>query len=262
MIVLDSPHLLDQLVIFMLVSIRISAMLITAPMFSTSSVTVPIRVVIALSIAVLMLDSIDSPKIDILSPQGVMVIVNEAIIGTSIGLMFQLAFAAISLMGEQVSTASGLGFASMLDPYTGSSSPVITQFMTVMMLLTFMTLEGPHILLQQLAASFQPMPIGTGIFRPEALLNLIKSAGVIFSAALLISLPIILALFLLTLTIGMLTRVAPQLNLFSVGFPITLIGAILLILIAIPSLSNNMSSLLVEIAKQTRVVLLSGSGAR
>ena len=132
--------------------------------------------------------------------------------------------------------------------------------MTVMMLLTFMTLEGPHILLQQLAASFQPMPIGSGIFRPEALLNLIKSAGVIFSAALLISLPIILALFLLTLTIGMLTRVAPQLNLFSVGFPITLIGSIVLILIAIPSLSNSMSSLLVEIAKQTRVVLLSGSG--
>jgi len=72
MIVLDSPHLIDQMVIFMLVSIRISAMLITAPMFSTSSVTVPIRVVIALSIAVLMLGSVQIPKIDILSPQGVL----------------------------------------------------------------------------------------------------------------------------------------------------------------------------------------------
>ena len=176
MIVLDTPHLIDQLVIVMLVSIRISALLISAPMFSTSSVTVPIRVVIALSIASLMLGAVEIPKIDILSPQGVLAIANEAIIGTAIGLMFQLAFAAISLMGEQISTASGLGFASMLDPYTGSSSPVVTQFMTVMMLLTFMTLEGPHILLQQLAASFQPMPIGSGIFRPEVLLNLIKSS--------------------------------------------------------------------------------------
>ena len=116
MIVLDTPHLIDQLVIFMLVSIRISALLISAPMFSTSSVTVPIRVVIALSIASLMLGAVEIPKIDILSPQGVLAIANEAIIGTAIGLMFQLAFAAISLMGEQISTASGLGFASMLDP--------------------------------------------------------------------------------------------------------------------------------------------------
>ena len=64
MIVLDSPHLIDQLIMFMLVSIRISAMLITAPMFSTSTVTVPIRVVIALSIAMLMLGTIETPKID------------------------------------------------------------------------------------------------------------------------------------------------------------------------------------------------------
>ena len=262
MIVLDSQHLMDTLVIFMLISIRISAMLITAPMFSTSSITVPIRVVIALSISIMMIGSVETPKIDILSPQGVLAIFNEAVIGTAIGLIFQLAFAAIAMMGEQISFASGLGFAAMLDPYTGTTSPVVTQFMTVMMILTFMTLEGPHILLQQIAASFQPMPIGTGIFRPEAMLNLIKSAGVIFSAALLISLPIILALFLLTLIIGMLTRVAPQLNLFAVGFPITIIGAIVLILIAIPNLSSNMGSLLVEMAKQSRIVLLSGAGGR
>jgi len=123
MIVLDSPHLIDQMVIFMLVSIRISAMLITAPMFSTSSVTVPIRVVIALSIAVLMLGSVQIPKIDILSPQGVLAIANEAIIGTAIGLMFQLAFAAISLMGEQISTASGLGFARCSTPIRDHHPP-------------------------------------------------------------------------------------------------------------------------------------------
>ena len=260
MIVLDAPHLLDMLVIFMLVSVRISAMLISAPMFSTSSVSVPIRVVIAFSIAALMLEADKAPKIDILSAQGALAIAGEALIGTTIGFMFQMAFSAISMAGEHISSSMGLGFAAMIDPQTGTQSPVITQFMTVMMLLVFMTVEGPHILLQQLAASFQAMPIGDALLRPDAILNLSKAGGLIFSAALLVSLPIILALFLVTLLIGMLTRVAPQLNLFSVGFPISIIAGLLLIMIAIPNLSNGMAGLIDEAAKNSRAILLPASG--
>ena len=164
------------------------------------------------------------------------------------------------MAGEHISSSMGLGFAAMIDPQTGTQSPVITQFMTVMMLLVFMTVEGPHILLQQLAASFQAMPIGDALLRPDAILNLSKAGGLIFSAALLVSLPIILALFLVTLLIGMLTRVAPQLNLFSVGFPISIIAGLLLIMIAIPNLFNGMAGLIDEAAKNSRAILLPGSG--
>jgi flagellar biosynthetic protein FliR len=260
MIVLDAPHLMDMLVIFMLVSVRISAMLISAPMFSTSSVSVPIRVVIAFSISALLLGAIKSPKLDMLSPQGALAIASEALIGSAIGFMFQMAFSAVAMAGEHISSSMGLGFAAMMDPQTGTQSPVITQFMSVMMLLIFMTVEGPHILLQQLAASFQAMPIGDALLRPDAVLNLIKAGGLVFSAALLVSLPIILALFLVTLLIGMLTRVAPQLNLFSVGFPISIIAGLLLIMIAIPDLSNSMAGLIDEAAKNSRAILLPGAG--
>ena len=260
MIVLDTPHLIDTMVIFMLVSVRISAMLIAAPMFSTSSVSTPIRVVIAFSISALMLEAINAPKIDILSPQGAIAIASEALIGATIGFMFQMAFAAVAMAGEHISSTMGLGFAAMMDPQTGTQSPVITQFMTVMMLLVFMTVEGPHLLLKQLAASFQAMPIGDGLLRPDVILNLIRAGGLIFSAALLVSLPIVLALFLVTLLIGMLTRVAPQLNLFSVGFPISITAGLLLIMIAIPNLSSGMAGLLDEAAKNTRALLIPGSG--
>jgi flagellar biosynthetic protein FliR len=260
MIVLDAPHLMDMLVIFMLVSVRISAMLISAPMFSTSSVSVPVRVVVAFSISALLLGAIKSPNLDMLSPQGALAIASEALIGSAIGFMFQMAFSAVAMAGEHISSSMGLGFAAMMDPQTGTQSPVITQFMSVMMLLIFMTVEGPHILLQQLAASFQAMPIGDALLRPDAVLNLIKAGGLVFSAALLVSLPIILALFLVTLLIGMLTRVAPQLNLFSVGFPISIIAGLLLIMIAIPDLSNSMAGLIDEAAKNSRAILLPGAG--
>jgi len=260
MIVLDAPHLMDMLVIFMLVSVRISAMLISAPMFSTSSVSVPVRVVVAFSISALLLGAIKSPNLDMLSPQGALAIASEALIGSAIGFMFQMAFSAVAMAGEHISSSMGLGFAAMMDPQTGNQSPVITQFMSVMMLLIFMTVEGPHILLQQLAASFQAMPIGDALLRPDAVLNLIKAGGLVFSAALLVSLPIILALFLVTLLIGMLTRVAPQLNLFSVGFPISIIAGLLLIMIAIPDLSNSMAGLIDEAAKNSRAILLPGAG--
>jgi flagellar biosynthetic protein FliR len=260
MIVLDAPHLMDMLVIFMLVSVRISAMLISAPMFSTSSVSVPVRVVVAFSISALLLGAIKSPNLDMLSPQGTLAIASEALIGSAIGFMFQMAFSAVAMAGEHISSSMGLGFAAMMDPQTGTQSPVITQFMSVMMLLIFMTVEGPHILLQQLAASFQAMPIGDALLRPDAVLNLIKAGGLVFSAALLVSLPIILALFLVTLLIGMLTRVAPQLNLFSVGFPISIIAGLLLIMIAIPDLSNSMAGLIDEAAKNSRAILLPGAG--
>ena len=260
MIVLDTPHLIDTMVLFMLVSVRISAMLIAAPMFSTSSVSTPIRVVIAFAIAALMLEAIKAPKIDILSPQGALAIASEALIGASIGFMFQMAFSAVAMAGEHISSTMGLGFAAMMDPQTGTQSPVITQFMTVMMLLVFMTVEGPHLLLKQLAASFQAMPIGDGLLRPDVILNLIRAGGLIFSAALLVSLPVVLALFLVTLLIGMLTRVAPQLNLFSIGFPISITAGLLLIMIAIPNLSSSMAGLLDEAAKNTRAILVPSLG--
>lgn len=259
MIVLDSQHLLDGLVTFMLVSVRISAMLMAAPMFSTSSVSVPIRITIALSIAALMLQAIPIPKIDLMSPAGALALVSEAIIGIAIGFLFQMAFAAVALMGEQVSSAMGLGFAAMMDPSTGTQSPVITQFMTVMMLLIFMTLEGPHILLKQLAASFSVMPIGGAVFRPDALINLIKAASLLFSAALLISIPLVLGLFLITLLIGMLTRVAPQLNLFSVGFPITIIAGLVLLLVSIPNLAASMAGLVDQAATAANSIILTGT---
>ena len=129
-----------------------------------------------------------------------------------------------------------------------------------MLLLVFLATEGHHVLLKQLAASFDILPIGSSLTGPKTLLAVVKAAALMFSAAFLVSLPVVVALFLITLTIGMLTRVAPQMNIFSVGFPISITAGIVLILIAVPGFANAMANLLDDAAGRVRMVLLTQAG--
>jgi len=259
-IVLEQSSLLDFLLSFMLVSIRISTMMLIAPLFSATAITVPIRVAIAMVLAVVMVSVMETPKLDPMSAVGIGLLVQEALIGATIGFVMQLAFAAVSLAGEMISSSMGLSFAAMVDPQSGSQSPVITQVMTVMMLLAFMALEGHHLLLKQLAASYQVLPIGGPFLNPAMFLAILKAGSLIFSAAFLISLPIVVALFLMNITIGMLTRVAPQMNIFAVGFPITISAGIVLLMVTMPSISSGMAGLLDEVARRMREVVLTGVG--
>jgi len=167
MIVLDNATLLDTLVAFMLVSVRISAMLLAAPLFSASSVSIPIRITTALAISVMLVQAVATPKVDILSPAGALAVAGEAIVGAAIGFLFQIGFAAVSLAGEQIATSTGLGFAAMVDPTTGTQSPVINQFLSIMMLFSFLTLEGHHVLLKLLAASYKALPVGLRFLTPQ-----------------------------------------------------------------------------------------------
>ncbi len=261
MIVLDNATLLDTLVVFLLLSIRISAMILVAPLFSASSVSIPIRIVIAVSSAIMLMQAIKAPRLDILSPDGVFAMAGEAVIGAAIGFIFQIGFAAVSLAGEQISTSTGLGFAAMIDPQTGSQSPVVNQFLSILMLLTFLTLEGHHILLKLLAASYEVLPIGGAFLGPKAIIGIAKAGALIFSAGMLASLPIVVGLFLVTLLIGILTRVAPQLNIFSVGFAITILAGLVLLLVSLPNLTTSMANILNETADEARSLILNTKGA-
>ena len=261
MIILDNATLLDTLVAFMLISVRISAMLLVAPLFSASSLSIPLRVITSLAISVMLVQAVPTPKIDLLSPIGAMAIAGEVIVGAAIGFIFQLGFAAVQLAGEQIAASTGLGFAATVDPQTGTQSPVINQFLSIMMLLSFLTLEGHHILLKLLAASYQALPVGAAFFSTNTLSGIAKAGALIFSAGMLLCLPIIVALFLVTLVIGILTRVAPQMNLFSVGFAISILAGLGLMLVALPGLTASMAGIIDETANRARSLILNGGGA-
>ena len=154
----------------------------------------------------------------------------------------------------------GIGFASMVDPQTGTQSPVLTQFMSIMLLLIFLVIEGHHVLLRHVVASYGVLPVGGDFLDPKMFLDITKAAGLIFSAAFIIGLPLIAALFFVNIIVGLLTRVAPQMNIFSIGFPLSILVGFVLLLIALPSMSRTIASFLNIVSQITRDVILAGTG--
>lgn len=255
MIVLEQNLLIERLWSLLLISVRLSGMLIFAPFFSASAITVPIRIMLALALAVVLSASINVPTIDIASPIGALTIFREALIGLSIGLLFQFAFATVAMAGEQIAFSMGIGFASMVDPQTGAQSPVITQFLSILLTLIFLSVEGHHVVLRHLGSSYAALPIEPS-FDPKVFIGIAQSAGLIFSAALLVAMPLIVALSLANIIIGLLTRVAPQLNIFSVGFPMTILIGLALLLVSMPSIATSFAGLFAASADLSRELIL------
>ena len=255
MIVLEQGAILERLWSLILVSVRMSGMLVVAPFFAASSISTPIRVALSISMALILSSVISIPEVDMFSVSAVILLLREGLIGLMIGLIYQLAFASIAMAGEQIAFSMGLGFASMIDPQTGAQSPVITQFLSILLILVFLSIEGHHVLLQQVIASYRALPIelklDSGIY-----LDLARSAGLVFSVALLFAMPIIVALLCTNLLIGLLTRVAPQMNIFAVGFPITIFIGLALLLVLVPNMSVALAGLIETAAGITRKLIL------
>ena len=260
MIVLEDTALYERLAAFFLLTVRLSAMFVAAPFFSASALSVPVRVAFAMAFALVSVASINLPPFDLFSIKGIVLVAQEIIIGAAIGLTVQLAFAAVSMAGEQIAASMGIGFASMIDPQTGAQSPVLTQFMSIMLLLIFLVVEGHHVLLRHVVASYGVLPVGGDFLDPKMFLDITKAAGLIFSAAFIIGLPLIAALFFVNIIVGLLTRVAPQMNIFSIGFPLTILVGFVLLMIALPSMSKTIASFLNVVSQITRDVILAGTG--
>lgn len=260
MIALEHATLMEWLTGFLLVSVRISAMMLASPIYSAASVSTPVRVLLTVAVAAVLVGRVPVPTVDLFGLAGLIALVREALIGIAIGFVMQIAFAAVAVAGEQVSYAMGLGFAAMVDPQTGTQSPVVTQFISIMMVLVFLSLEGHHILLEQLAASFRILPIGGPVLDMKMFRAIVEAGGLLFSAAFLLALPVVLAITLVNIVIGMLTRVAPQMNIFSVGFPITIIAGLVMLMVSVPNLSGGMAGLLEEVTRRMREAVMAGRG--
>jgi flagellar biosynthetic protein FliR len=255
MILLNDEFLISSVSAFLLLSVRISAFFLVAPVFSASAVTVPIRVAIMMGLTLSVMATVTVPTVDLFSPVGASFIAREAVIGISVGILFQIAFASVAMAGEHIASSMGLGFASMVDPQTGAQSVVVTQFMSIIMILIFLVTEGHHVMLRQLVASYKVAPIG-GDLDSGLFLGIIKAGALMFSAALIISLPAVVLLFLVNVLIGFMTRVAPQMNIFSVGFPVTIMVGFVMVLISLPSMGNSMSGLLQTASGMVRELIL------
>ncbi len=242
---LELQLVLDKILLFLFCSVRISAFLISSPIFGAGYVLLPVRVLFAMVLTLsIFQDQSNSIDIQIItSSMGVILLIKEIAIGLSAGLVLTIWFSAASLAGEKIASTSGLAFAAQVDPNTGSSTPVLSQILMLFLLVIFLAVDGHLIVLRTLLDSYEYVKIDNIPTLGILLKTGIGAAGSMFLAATIIMLPVSVLLLMVNLSIGVMTRSAPTLNLFSFGFPITLLGTFIFLYFSASSIGFAMSDL-------------------
>jgi flagellar biosynthetic protein FliR len=233
--------------------LRISALLVAAPIFSLRAVNLRIRIVLALAITWLVYPLHDWPTLDPLSAPGLLEIGNQLMIGLLMGLMLQIVTSSILIAGQSIANAIGLSMATMIDPNMGNV-PVISQFLLVLATLVFVGLGGHAMLLGLVVESFNTLPIGKSLVADVAWRQLVVWSSMLFLGALLTALPVMVALLLINIGLGIATRAAPSLNIFSVGFPAMIFAGFAVLVFALPSIGARIQWLWIQGFTQIRTL--------
>ena len=220
---------------------RIGGLIISVPVFS--SVLIPTRIKV---VFMFVLGWICAPlvpaELTFLHFNGLYLVyvAQEVFLGMLMGFILQLAFQVFILGGQIISMQAGMSFAVMVDPASKSSVPLVGQLYLMMLTLIFLALNGHLVIIESLLESYKVMPISHASVSQSTLWNVIIFSSWMFKKALLISIPAMLSLLVVSLSFGVMARAAPQLNIFSLGFPITLVMGIIIIKIGLPSVAAQM----------------------
>lgn len=237
--------LIDLLLQLLVVTLRVGAFLISSPFFGSGMVPLQIRIVFSFGLGLFVFSQIEPPVPEVLTSFYVIpLVIQELAIGLSVGLTLTILFAAVGLAGEKIAATSGLSFAMQVDPSGGGQSPVISQMLTLFLLVIFFSLNGHMLILALVIESYNTVPIGRAVVFPVMIQTGIDAGGLMFAFAASIMLPIVAVLFIINLAIGVITKSAPQLNLFSFGFPITILSVFVLLILSVTPIAWSFSDLL------------------
>ncbi|MBI5007580.1 MAG: flagellar biosynthetic protein FliR [Nitrosomonadales bacterium] len=238
MISFTSAQLLAWFAAFIFPLARILALIASAPVLGNRQIPVRIKVGLAVAITMIVAPTLDIPTdLDPASAQGVLVLIQQIVAGLTMGFAMRLVFTAVEMAGDLAGMQMGLGFATFYDPQNATYLPVIAQFLGIIAALTFLAMDGHLYMLAALVESFHSFPIAVGTPSAGAFRTLVEWGGAMFSHALQLSLPLIGALLITNLALGILTRSAPQLNIFAVGFPVTLAVGFIALMLVLPFLA-------------------------
>lgn len=215
--------------------IRISAFLLTAPFFSIRAVSVRIRVLLAVLLTWMVYPLTDWPLLDPFSAIGLREAFLQVFIGALMGLLLQIVNAALIIGGQAISASMGLSMANMVDPNMGNV-PVIAQFLVICSTLIFVGLGGHVIVISLLLESFQVLPIGQLVQVKSLMALTIEWSSMMFLGAVMIGLPLMSSLLFINIGLGVITRAAPALNIFAVGFPAMILAGIVLLSLSMSSI--------------------------
>lgn len=226
-------------------TLRVGGFVLAAPMASETVIPRRIKIVMSLALAFLMAPLAQIPAaLSIFSAAGLLAAAQELLIGVAIGMVVQLTFEALTFAGQTVSMTMGLGFATLVDPQRGANTTVLGQMFMIFGILTYLAINGHLVLLGALAESFQTLPVGAAHIDENFLLSVVMWGAHVFESGILIALPVVIALVIVNLALGVVTRAAPQLNLFGIGFTITLLCGFFALTVGLDGIMTSISSLI------------------
>jgi flagellar biosynthetic protein FliR len=263
MISVTSAQLYSWIAAFIWPLSRILGLITVAPPFSNAMVPVKTKLVLGILIGVLITPTVPAlPALDPMSMTGLLILAQQMIIGLAMGTVMRMAFAVIEMAGMMVSMTMGLSFAAFFDPTSAGQTAVISQVFSQLATLIFLALNGHLVMIETLAHSFVTLPITADPMSAESLRQVVLWCSTIFSMGLQLAMPMIGVLLLTTLALGVLSRAAPQLNLFGIGFPVTLSVGFIMIAVSLPYMltpmdrmfNNSIEMLKLIAAEPTRAI--------
>jgi flagellar biosynthetic protein FliR len=209
--------------------LRIGAFYFAIPIIGARTVPARVRIVLTLFTTILLVPLLPpATTISLLSIEAMALIVKEVVIGLALGFALQVVLHVFVLAGQFIALKMGLGFASMNDPSSGVSVTVLSQFYLLLSILLFLSIDGHIVMIRILVDSFTALPLGGGGLSPESFMVIVSMGSWMFNAALVIALPLFTSMLVVNMSFGVMSRSAPQMNVFAVGFPITLVFGLLL----------------------------------
>ena len=242
---LELTNIITLLPLFFLATVRVGSFVISAPLFGMRGVPTPIRVVISFILGLAVVSFTGLPSEDLLNSLNfIFIVLVEIAVGITAGLIVTIWFSSVALAGEKMATSAGLGYAAQIDPIAGGQTPVVSQTLNLFLIVLFVSLDGHLLMLRVFFESYSILPIGS-MPPPMVLIGAgIKAAGSMFIAASLIMLPVVGIILMINVAAGIMTRSAPQLNLFSFVFPVTILGAFVILYFSTGTMALAFSDLI------------------
>jgi flagellar biosynthesis protein FliR len=252
-VIIDVPR-------YVLIFFRVLAILWLLPIFSMRSLSVVFKVSLSLLISFLITEAVSYP-VEFAGDGYAMLlaILREVLIGLSISFAVRLLFAAIQATGEIIGFQTGFTFARVIDPLSSGQSSVLEEFLYMLGIMIFFTVDAHHIVVRGIYASFRELPLGTATFRGGLFNYFIAASGKIFGLGLKFGAPLVVALFLIELSLGLLSRMIPTMNIFVEGLPAKVFVSLTVLSLALSFMAPALGSLFKGIESEfLRVLRLLG----
>lgn len=235
---------------------RIMGFFLAAPVLGSNFVPIRVRLILSVAVSILVAPTLPPvPAFDGLSLTVMIIVMQQILIGVALGFFLQMLFQIFVLLGQMIAMQMGLGFASMVDPTNGVNVAIVSTFYLMFVTVLFITFDGHLVMIEVIADSFEQVPIATTGLDVDVYFQLISTISWVFSSAVLLALPALTALLMTNFAFGIMTRAAPQMNIFALGFPIALMFGLFVIWLSMGFFLDAAAAIFDEMFIRVRALL-------